>query len=123
VPFLSEIIETRHTRDEHDLFVVQLSNRVEKPVYNALELRAKKLGGWYYSYRQRGAVPGFQFKERDKAEKFRSLEYVDGTERVEERLEEKMNRASDRLLEDASSWFDYGDCLVDHASRDEWAFC
>jgi hypothetical protein len=66
----AEIIETKHTQKGHDLFVVRLSDRVEKDVYNALNTTAKRLGGYYSSYRGNGATPGFQFTTRQAAESF-----------------------------------------------------
>lgn len=67
-----EIIETKHTQKGHDLFVVQLGERVEKDIYTTLNATAKRLGGYYSSYRAGGAIPGFQFPTREAAESFRA---------------------------------------------------
>ncbi|MBN3760916.1 hypothetical protein [Burkholderia sp. Ac-20365] len=65
-----QLVETVHTRDKYALFVVKLAERVERDVYAALNTAAKKLGGRYSSYNRDGAVPGFQFRDRDAAEQF-----------------------------------------------------
>ncbi|WP_367147081.1 PLxRFG domain-containing protein [Comamonas thiooxydans] len=68
-----EIIATKHTKHGHDLFVVQLGERVERDAYDTLNSSAKRLGGSYSSYRGNGAVPGFQFRTREAAEAFQKL--------------------------------------------------
>jgi hypothetical protein len=68
-----QIIETKHTREGYDLFVVQLSDRLSREDYQTMLGSAKRLGGWYSSFRGRGAVSGFQFKERASAEAFVQL--------------------------------------------------
>ncbi|HBO2205242.1 TPA: PLxRFG domain-containing protein [Pseudomonas aeruginosa] len=68
-----DIIETKHTKHGHDLFVVQLAERVSREDYDTLHNSAKRLGGSYSSYRGNGAVPGFQFRTREAAEAFRKL--------------------------------------------------
>lgn len=96
----SEIIETKHTKTGADLFVVKLADRVEKDVYTSLNAAAKKMGGYYSSYRVGGAVPGFQFKDRATAEQFQAItkgETVDRAEAVQERQAESKNAAAERL--------------------------
>lgn len=68
-----DIIETKHTKHGHDLFVVQLAERVSREDYDTLNNSAKRLGGSYSSYRGNGAVPGFQLRTREAAEAFRKL--------------------------------------------------
>lgn len=68
-----EIVATKHTKHGHDLFVVQLAERVERDAYDTLNSSAKRLGGSYSSYRGNGAVPGFQFRTREAAEAFQKL--------------------------------------------------
>lgn len=94
---LSEIIATKHTQKGHDLFVIQLSSRVERSVYDTFLARAKQLGGSYSSYARDGAVPGFQFRDRAAAEQFASLARIDGAQRVEERTEARQANAAERL--------------------------
>ena len=71
-----EIVETKHTRDGYDLFVVKPAERVERDTYNAWNATAKRLGGWYSKFRGNGAVPGFQFKTRENADAF--LQFIGG---------------------------------------------
>ncbi|MFQ2035158.1 LPD38 domain-containing protein [Aeromonas veronii] len=68
----SDIIKTKHTKTGDDLFVVQMGERVERDAYNRINAHAKTLGGWYSSFRGKGAVPGFQFKSEEKATEFRA---------------------------------------------------
>ncbi len=68
----SDIIKTKHTKTGDDLFVVQMGDRVERDAYNRINAHAKTLGGWYSSFRGKGAVPGFQFKSEEKATEFRA---------------------------------------------------
>ena len=67
------IIETKHTKKGHDLFVVQLEARVSKDDYTTLAASAKRLGGYYSSFRGAGAIPGFQFTTSDDAKAFLDL--------------------------------------------------
>jgi hypothetical protein len=69
----AQVIETEHTKLKHKLFVVQLGTRVERATYDLLNREAKALGGYYSSYRRDGAIPGFLFKTREPAEKFKVL--------------------------------------------------
>lgn len=71
-----QVIETRHTKTGEPLFVVKAAERVERDVYNHWNATAKRLGGWYSSYRGGGAVPGFQFKTRENADAF--LQFIGG---------------------------------------------
>lgn len=96
----ADIIETKHTQKGHDLFVVKLSERVERPVYDSLNAAAKKLGGYYSSYAKGGAVPGFQFTSRATAENFIAAskgETVDQKEQIQERQEAKKSATASRL--------------------------
>lgn len=112
----AKIIETTHTRDGYDLFVVQSEERVDRDVYQQWLEAAKKMGGWYSKFRGNGAVPGFQFKSREAAEAFQK--YVSGgdAEAVQEQAKvrrdafaddrsqsavERLNDMADRLDEQA----------------------
>lgn len=101
-----KIIETKHTRDGYDLFVVQLSERVSTEDYRTLNEGAKKLGGWYSKFRGNGAVPGFQFKTSEAAEAFSKLAGGDtgaAQEAVQARrdafADDKSQTAAERLTE------------------------
>jgi hypothetical protein len=69
----AKLIETTHTKKGHNIFVVQLVDRVDRETYERLNTLARELDGYYSSYRGNGAVPGFTFKRRDDAEKFMTL--------------------------------------------------
>lgn len=64
------IIETVHTKKNIPLWVVRLSERVEKFIFQDLNSRAKQLGGYYSSYKGGGAIPGFTFERKEAAELF-----------------------------------------------------
>jgi hypothetical protein len=65
-----ELHEVKHTKTGADLFAVRLVDRVEGDHFKVLSQAAKKLGGYYSSFRGKGAVPGWQFKTREAAEQF-----------------------------------------------------
>lgn len=94
-----EIVETKHTQKGHDLFVVKLSDKLPVEKYRELVSRARQLGGYYSSYRRDGAVPGFQFKTREEAEKFTALKEGDVSKAdvVSAKKEEAKLTAAQRL--------------------------
>ncbi len=110
-----DIIETKHTKTGVPLFVVKAAERVDRDIYNEWNANAKRLGGWYSSFRGNGAVPGFQFKTRENAAAF--LQYLGGDttaakEAIAERRDafaddrsqsavERLNEMADRLEERA----------------------
>lgn len=110
-----EISATKHTKKGHDLFVVKLSERVSREDYNTLNAGAKKIGGYYSSFRGGGAIPGFQFTTREQAEAFVKLAGGDSAaaqEAVKERRDafaddrsqtavERLREMADRLAERA----------------------
>gem|GEM_PF-2292827 len=99
------IYETKHTKTGQSLYVVKLSERVSKETYNDLNSKAKKLGGWYSSYTKDGAIAGFQFKDREYAEKFVSLKQgnVSNIEKIEEKQEQKAEKRASKLRENAEA--------------------
>jgi phospholipid N-methyltransferase len=95
-----EIHKTTHTRDGHDLWVVKLSERVEREVYNDLNNKAKKLGGYYSSYSKNGAIPGFTFSDEEAAKKFVALKEGDQkTDKYEKKAEERTENAINKFFE------------------------
>ncbi|TXH15579.1 MAG: hypothetical protein E6R03_06960, partial [Hyphomicrobiaceae bacterium] len=110
-----QVIETKHTKTGEPLFVVKAADRVDRDIYNQWNAAAKKLGGWYSSFRGNGAVPGFQFKTRENADAF--LQFLGGDvqpaqEMVKERRDafaddrsqsavERLNEMAERLEEKA----------------------
>jgi len=111
-----DVVETKHTKHGHDLFVVQLAERVSREDYDTLNMGAKKLGGSYSSFRGRGAVPGFQFRTKESAEAFKKLAGGDNTEAADivktrrdafdddktQSAVERLNEMADRLDDRAS---------------------
>lgn len=93
----ANIIETKHTRDGYDLFVVQLDDRLSSDDYKIVLASAKKLGGWYSSFRGKGAVPGFQFKDRSSADAFAALAAGDTT-----KAEQQVQTSRDVFEDDKS---------------------
>ncbi|WP_046971158.1 PLxRFG domain-containing protein [Dyella japonica] len=99
------MVETKHTRDGHDLFVVKMDERVERDVYNQLNSAAKQLGGRYSSFKGNGAEPGFQFRTREAAEKFMALREGDQSraDHLAQRDEAKREARSETLAEKAAA--------------------
>lgn len=64
---------TQHTRDGHDIWTVELDKRLEREDYQAAVGNAKKLNGYYSSYRGGGAIPGFVFRSEGEAKAFVAL--------------------------------------------------
>jgi hypothetical protein len=64
------LVEAYHEKRDIPLWVVQLSDRVEKFKFKNLKRSAKTLGGWYSSYSRGDAKPGFQFESEDAAQAF-----------------------------------------------------
>lgn len=97
------MVETKHTKKGHDLYVVKLDSYTDKETFSDLRSRAKQLGGYYSNYRGGGAVPGFQFTDKETAEKFMSLQEGDlsGEEQVEARAEQRAMSAAEKLADQA----------------------
>ena len=66
----AKIIPGKHTKKGHDIFTVQLGDRVSGDDFKALSAKAKALGGYYSSFRGNGAIPGFIFETNEAAAKF-----------------------------------------------------
>ena len=64
------IQHTVHAKKGFPVHVVTLAERVDRAVYDELLAEAKALGGWYSSFRGKGAIPGFQFKKLENARTF-----------------------------------------------------
>lgn len=64
------IIPSYHAKKQVDIWVVQISDRVDRAVYNSLNARAKEVGGYYSSFTRNGAIPGFVFWSEDAAKVF-----------------------------------------------------
>lgn len=57
--------ETTHSITKAKLFVATLDAKVSSEEYQRINAVAKKHGGYYSSFRGRGAIPGFQFPSED----------------------------------------------------------
>lgn len=97
------MIESRHTKKNVPLWVVQISDRVERETYNDLNRKAKMLGGWWSSFNK--AAIGFQFYEKDQAEKFMGLQSgsVSRLDHLLDKEEAKKDNAAARLHEVAAN--------------------
>lgn len=107
------ICESVHTKKNIPLFVVRLSDRVEKHIFQDLNSRAKQLGGYYSSYKGGGAIPGFTFERKEAAELFTQIKDGDinaaelrkaiNAERTQERsenLQAKAESINDKATEE-----------------------
>ena len=103
-----DITETKHTKTGADLFVVKLSSRISPEDYKDLNSKAKQLGGYYSSYHIGGAVPGFQFKTKEQAQKFIDLKKTDvsNIDKIEEKQEVKVQNNVSKLRDNAQNIID-----------------
>jgi len=92
-----ELHETTHSKKGHELFIVSLSDRVDRDLYTELNTKAKQLGGYYSAYNKQGAIPGFQFRTDDARNEF--LKVLEG-ESVEKTKVSKDKTASLEELAD-----------------------
>ena len=60
----------KHGKTGEAIWTVSIDERVPREKYEELKARAQGLGGYYSSFRGRGAIPGFVFKEEAKAREF-----------------------------------------------------
>jgi hypothetical protein len=97
------IVEGWHDREQCPLYIVQLQSRVERSTFNELKVKASQLGGWWSSFKKDAA--GFQFRNRESAEKFAGLTDGDANRSDEllARKLRKMDSAGDRLNAVAAS--------------------
>lgn len=105
------IIPTIHTKKQIPLWVVRLSERVEKHIFKDLESRAHQLGGYYSSYRGNGAVPGFIFDRKEGAELF--IQIKDGDVNAVE-LRRAIN--AERIQQKAENLQDKADSMNERAT-------
>lgn len=62
--------ETVHGKTGEQLFVASIGERVPRETYNRLRSIAKDNGGYYSTFKGRGAIPGFQFKSEEDRQAF-----------------------------------------------------
>jgi len=65
-----ELKQTVHAKKGIDLYVAVIPEKIAYESYQAIKREAKNMGGYYSRYAQRGAIPGFQFEDRETAERF-----------------------------------------------------
>ena len=112
-----DIIATKHTKKGHDLFVVKLAERVSREDYETLNQGAKRIGGYYSSFRGGGAIPGFQFTDRAQAEAFVKLAQGDSAGAIAAAQERRDAFADDRSQTAAERLNEMADRLDDAASE------
>lgn len=113
-----EIIATKHTRDGYDLFVVQLADRLSKDDYTTVLASAKRMGGWYSSFRGNGAIPGFQFKSRESADAFLKLAAGDTSAAQEQAQQRRDAFEDDRSQSAVERLREMAEKIEDRASED-----
>lgn len=103
--------ESCHTKKKIPLFVVTLSERVERSVYEQLNNRAKKLNGYYSSYNKEGAIPGFTFQKKEEAELFLQVKNkdIDNFRLKEQEKEEKQKAICEELKEKGRKQIEEGE--------------
>jgi predicted RNA methylase len=104
------IKESHHAKKNIPLWVVVLNTRVERSVYLELNDRAKKLGGYYSSYKGQGAIPGFTFESKEAAELFTEVKNgnVDASEIKTEQKEDKQQSRAEILKEKGEAMINAG---------------
>ena len=90
-----QIIENFHAKKQVNIYVVKLSDRVERSTYEELNSRAKKLGGYYSSYNKQGAIPGFIFDTLEQAQQFTQVEQA--TEVVKDSKAQALRELANKL--------------------------
>lgn len=97
------IKEGFHSKANIPLWIVQLSGRVPSETYTALNAAAKKLGGWWSSFKKDST--GFQFKTKEAAEEFVKVNQQGITTAKTDaiREEDSAQRAAERLAEMAEA--------------------
>lgn len=109
------IQETVHTKKGHKLWVVKLSEYVDRSIFLELKDRAHKFDGYYSSFRGNGAIPGFTFTRKEAAEMFVAIKdgdvnsealrkaiNADKLQQRAEKLDEKAEVIEDRATESLS---------------------
>ncbi|NCD22070.1 MAG: DEAD/DEAH box helicase, partial [Spartobacteria bacterium] len=65
-----DAVDTKHTKTGEPLYVARKSGLLSQDEYKRVAALAKGHGGWWSSFKGKGAVPGFQFKDRAKRAAF-----------------------------------------------------
>lgn len=112
--------ESFHAKKNIPLWVVVLTDRVERPVYEELNNRAKKLGGYYSSYKGNGAIPGFTFEKKEAADLFMQVKEgnVNAAELKQEQKEEEQQTAAEALREKGKKQIEEGETELNRDRKD-----
>lgn len=70
---LAEVVKNFHEKQQRDNWVVKLKLKVDESEFGQMRDLAKGMGGYYSSFKGKGAVPGFQFDNEEKANEFYSM--------------------------------------------------
>lgn len=105
--------QTVHSKKGHDVFVVVLSERIDKDAYKELVSKCKQLGGYYSSYSRDNAIPGYQFKTEDSAKSFMSL--IAGNDQEKQSIEKAS--PADKLLDMAAKMLLDGEASLNQDRR------
>lgn len=97
-----EIKTSHHSKKNIPLWVVVMGERVDKDVFQELSTKAKKLGGYYSSYRGHGAIPGFTFESEEEANNFCGLKDGNSVNTYQQDKEESTQSRAESLEEKAT---------------------
>lgn len=99
-----EIVRRRHDRRGCDVWIVTLSEKVDRATFEELCIAARKLGGNYSrAWRPTNSPAGFMFEEEAKAEEFVRLQHGDVQD--DDRLAKIVGRR-ERVQDNAADHFD-----------------
>ncbi|MCC6229060.1 MAG: hypothetical protein IT432_07535, partial [Phycisphaerales bacterium] len=98
-----------HEKAKVPLWIVQMSGRVDGDTYKSLNEAAKKLGGWWSSFKKEST--GFQFKTKAAADEFVQINQksitTEATDKARE--ENQAEKAAARLIEMADAKIEAAD--------------
>ena len=109
-----KLAETVHGKTGEDLFVASIATFVPRETYEKLRTIAKRHGGYYSTFRGRGAIPGFQFSDEDARAAF--LQEVAGPKEAEA---PPARQAAPVIEEDGKALQDIVNPIDPNASPDE----
>lgn len=98
-----------HEKAKIPLWIVQMSGRVDSDAYKALVEAAKKLGGWWSSFKKEST--GFQFKTKAAADEFVQINQKSITTETTDKAREETQaeKAAARLIEMADAKIEAAD--------------
>lgn len=72
-----EVVKSFHAKKQTDIYVVKVNKQMSREDFDVVRGEAKKLGGYYSSFRGGGAIPGFVFDDQQSADQLAAK--VNGT--------------------------------------------